>query len=105
MRWIMISYVLLFSACSIQQAWGQITVPCADDKEQEHIRAIILEGIDLGLKNHTARQFDLWMKDQSEQPGRALTGMDTAVKAYMRSRENAQHWNPPPCPAVPPPPK
>ena len=81
----------------IGAAHAQITTPCADSQMEEHVRHVILEGIDQGLRNQTARLFELWMKDQSNQPQRALTGMDAAVEAFMRSRDNVLKWNPHTC--------
>jgi hypothetical protein len=82
-------------------AQAQISVPCADSQMKERVREIILQGIDQGLRNQTAQAFLIWMKDTTAQPKRALAGLDTAVEAYMRSRENALKWNPSPCEGKP----
>jgi len=78
-------------------ARAQISVPCADSQTQERIRTLLLEGIDQALRNQTVRAFDFWMKDQTAQPKRALIGMDMAVSAFIRSRQNAMQWMPPLC--------
>lgn len=92
-RFIIVAFALLL----VWPARAQISVPCADDKMREKVREIILQGIDQGLRNQTAQAFLIWMKDTTAQPKRALTGLDAAVEAYMKSRENALAWNPHAC--------
>jgi hypothetical protein len=93
-----LAFLTLLAALIATGAHAQIRVPCADSQMQEKVRAVILEGIDQALMNQTAKVFEIWMRDQSNQPKRALTGMDVAVSAYIRSRENAMQWRPPLCP-------
>jgi hypothetical protein len=81
------------------EAHAQIKVDCVDDdKAREHIRMLILTGIDQALINQVTKLFDVWMRESSEKPPkRALTGADIATNAYLRARANALKWNPPLC--------
>ena len=65
--------------------------------DRERTRAIILSGIDEGLKDHVKHMFEVWMKDDSEQPRRAVTGMHIARRAHRRATTQALEWNPPIC--------
>jgi hypothetical protein len=70
---------------------------CMDDAMRERVRGVVLEGLDLALKDRTKQTFDIWMKDQSDQPMRAIAGMRANVSAYVRSRNTVMSWNPPLC--------
>lgn len=72
-------------------------IVCVPVAERERIREVVLEGIDQGLKQHVLKLFDIWMKDDSNQPKRAIEGMAIGISAHVRARANAQNWNPPPC--------
>jgi len=88
---------LLTLWAGIAGARAQVSLACKDSQTQEQVRKVVLEGIDQALRNQTVRVFDIWMKDASEQPKRALTGMDAAISAYVRARANASKWAPPLC--------
>jgi hypothetical protein len=79
------------------EARSQVAEHCVDGEERERIRELSLEGIDLALKNHVAKLFDIWMKDDREQPRRAVTGMQAGISAHLRARANALKWDPPRC--------
>jgi hypothetical protein len=71
---------------------------CMDAETREIIRKISLEGFDAALKEHMAHLFDIWMKDETDQPKRAQTGARAGFSAYARARHAALIWNPPLCP-------
>jgi hypothetical protein len=71
--------------------------PCMDAESRERVRGLVLESIDAGLRNQVIKVFDVWMKDPSDQPRRALVGMHEGISAYVRSRANALKWAPPLC--------
>jgi len=77
---------------------GTVTPICIDSEMREKVRALLLAGLEQALKEHTAQTFDIFMKDKTEQPKRAILGMQMAISAYMRARAAAQSWNPPACP-------
>jgi uncharacterized MAPEG superfamily protein len=70
---------------------------CMDVEARERVRALVLEGIDQGLKMHAQHMFEVWMKDPTKQPARALAGMRTGIIAYNGARAAAQRWRPPLC--------
>src|SRR4029434_6065829 len=76
---------------------GAEPAACMGTEMREQVRALMVAGIDEGLKRHTTRVFDIWMKDPADQPKRAVAGLNTAVSAYVRSRASAQRWSPPAC--------
>jgi hypothetical protein len=72
-------------------------VQCMDIETREDLRNTMRAGIDQAMQRHTSRMFTNWMKDPTDQPARAIAGMQNAVKAYVGSRKVANEWNPPPC--------
>ena len=76
--------------------------PCMDAESRERVRNLVVESIDAGLKNHVVKVFDIWMKDPSDQPRRAIVGMHEGISAYVRSRANALKWAPPLCSGLKP---
>jgi hypothetical protein len=70
---------------------------CMDATERERIRDIVLNGIDRGLEEQIRHLFEIWMKDSSDQPKRAMVGTDNAYSAHVRARRQAVAWNPPEC--------
>jgi hypothetical protein len=84
----------------LASAESQIIQPeiCMDEATRERIRDLVLEGIDEALKEHTKHIFSIWLKDSTDQPRRAVTGMATGIRAYLGSRANALKWMPPVCP-------
>lgn len=67
----------------------------ADDKELA--REIMLEAVNDGLKRHTMAIYNNWLKDPSDQPGRASRGMRIGLVAFVRSRAAIMEWAPPTC--------
>jgi hypothetical protein len=72
-------------------------VPCMDEQTREKIRALMLAGTEDAFKDHTKHMFEIWMKDQSDQPARAITGMKVAIHAFVNTRNAALRFNPPVC--------
>jgi hypothetical protein len=72
-------------------------VQCMDGETREDLRNAMRAGIDQAMKAHTVQMFNIWMKDPTDQPARAISGMRNAVKAYVGSRKVANDWNPPLC--------
>ena len=70
---------------------------CMDDESRERVRGIITDGIDDALKEHVKQVFDMWLRDDTDQPKRAITGMHIGIRAYVRSRAAALRWAPPKC--------
>lgn len=75
-----------------------IGIPCVDDEqEREQIRAIMLDAVNEALKQHIIRMTDTWMRDETDQPKRAINGATRGIKAFVGSRRQALKWNPPLC--------
>jgi hypothetical protein len=94
---ILISFMLFIVAALGRSATSDIVEPSMSDAERERTRAIIISGIDEGLKEHVKHMFEVWMKDDSEQPKRAVTGMHIGRRAHRHAMAQALGWNPPTC--------
>jgi len=70
---------------------------CMDEATREQIRAVLLEGLDNALRNHIEHVFEVWLKDDRGQPGRARTGVSQGIQAYLKARKGAADWAPPLC--------
>jgi len=93
-----ICVVLLTTTLAVVTSSGTVEPePCMSEVDRERTRAIIISGIDEGLKDHVKHMFEVWMKDDSEQPRRAVTGMHIARRAHRRATTQALEWNPPIC--------
>ena len=66
-------------------------------EDREYIRSLALQGIDQALRDQVAHLFEIWVRDPAAAPARASAGMQIALGAYHRSRENTLNWNPPIC--------
>jgi hypothetical protein len=78
---------------------GATTEPitCMDDKTREAIRELAIEGLKKAFQEHTQHLFEIWVKDNSDQPRRAKVGMAAGIDAYARARADMLRWNPPSC--------
>lgn len=70
---------------------------CIDAKLKAHILELTLTAIDSALVAHVSKLFDVWLKDYSPEPQRAMAGMANGIQAYLRARANALKWNPEVC--------
>lgn len=70
---------------------------CMDEKTREQIRGVMLEALDASLKTHIEHVFEVWLRDDRGQPGRARTGVAQGIKAYLGARKNTLDWAPPVC--------
>ena len=70
---------------------------CMDEQTREQIRAVMLEALDNSLKNHIEHVFEVWLKDDRGQPGRARTGVELGLRAYLGARRHTVEWMPPTC--------
>jgi hypothetical protein len=82
----------------VQAREPAIVEACMDDEQRERVRGIVLEGIEGGLKDQVKHVYEMWMRDNQEQPKRAITGMHNGINAYVWSRASALKWSPPKCP-------
>jgi len=89
--------LLLAISIGFSGAQSDTTTSCVSVEERERIRTVVIEGIDTALKKHVIKLYDIWMKDPSSQPARAIEGMEAGISAHVRARTNALNWNPPTC--------
>ena len=88
---------MVLGAAVFVGARSEIAEVCMDNEAREQVRAIMLEGLKSGLTEHTKGVFDIWLRDPSDQPKRAIAGMRGGILAYVRSREAVLKFNPPTC--------
>jgi hypothetical protein len=89
--------VLMLAVVAEVHAQDLPTPNCVNPEMAGHVRTTVLDGIDQAMRNRVAALFEGWMRDQTEQPKRAIEGMNLAIGAYIRARNNALKWNPPVC--------
>jgi len=70
---------------------------CMDADIREQARGLMFDGIDAALRNRIAALFEVWMKDDTDQPERAVRGMKNGLVAYAGARRAVVEWNPPVC--------
>ena len=77
----------------------QATEECMnmDVELKDKIRALMLTAIDEAFRNHVEHTYEIWMKDDQGQPGRAATGVRNGMIAYLRAFKAAKDWNPRMC--------
>jgi hypothetical protein len=87
--------MILFAAFPSKGAEQQ--TPCIDPEMREQVRSLMLAGIDRAMREHAVKMFNIWQRDPTNQPKRAIAGMKSAIIAYAGSRAAAQRWSPPAC--------
>lgn len=70
---------------------------CGDIETRDKVRNILLESTEQALKNHVIRLHEIWMRDDTGQPARAITGARQGVRAYVAGRKRAAQFELPPC--------
>lgn len=70
-----------------------------DDEMREKIRALMLEALDEGFRDHITKVFSIWVADPRDQPRRAAVGSRNAIRAYVGARDFVLKWNPSRCPS------
>jgi len=70
---------------------------CMDEQTRERVRGVILDALDHALATHVENVFLVWLRDDRGQPGRAKTGVENGLRAYLSARKGAIDWTPPPC--------
>lgn len=71
---------------------------CISAAAREEARALMFEGLDMGLKQYTAHLFQNRLRDREPDPDRIVRGMQSAIVSYARSRDVVTNWSPPVCP-------
>lgn len=81
-------FVLLTIALVNFHSVAQVIPPPLPSSEFD-ARLVVLdkEAIEAAYREHVQRMYSIWMKDETGQPHRALTGVRQAQKAYLASME------------------
>jgi hypothetical protein len=83
------------SYAPVPQAAEECLNMTSDSKEK--IRGLMLAAIDDAFKSHVEHTYEIWMKDDTGQPGRAAHGVRNGLIAYLRASQAAREWNPRMC--------
>jgi hypothetical protein len=70
---------------------------CMDGDTRERVRKLMIEALDNSLRTKVEDLFSVWLRDATDQPRRAQTGMNSALRAYVGARAAAMEFNPPEC--------
>ena len=71
---------------------------CSDEPGiNDRINEIAFRALDHSLEQQIGSLFLVWMKDDTEQPARAATGVKRAALAYVHARQAILDLNIPPC--------
>jgi hypothetical protein len=89
--------VTLFIVTAIGLSAAPEAQPCMDDEQRERVRFLMLQGFDAAFQTQVGQLFTVWVKDNVDEPKRAVTGLHADIRAYTRARTAALKWNPPYC--------
>jgi hypothetical protein len=90
--------VVLIGLVAIATAAAPPPKSCVQDQQQEdRIRAMMADSLDVAFRDHVAHLFDIWVKSQAEMPERAVTGANIGVNAYVRAQRALSNWKPQRC--------
>jgi hypothetical protein len=64
------------------------------EQQEQQIRGLTFEAIDKAFREQVEHLFEIWMKDEHDQPRRAMVGMQIAISAYIRARKSTAEWKP-----------
>jgi hypothetical protein len=70
---------------------------CMDNDTRERVRKLMIEALDNSLREKIESLFAVWLRDATDQPRRAQTGMNSALRAYVGARTAAMKFDPPEC--------
>ena len=82
---------------AITAAHSQTHPVCFTQQQRDHILEMSQRGIDEGFQAKVKDLFDVWIRDPTDQPRRAISGMQTNLSAYHRARNSIRIWDPPIC--------
>ena len=82
---------------AVTAAQSQVQPICFTQQQRDHILEMSQRAIDDGFKNKVTDLFDVWIRDPTDQPRRAISGMQTNLSAYHRARNSIRIWDPAIC--------
>ena len=92
-----VTVVVTLSMLAILEARSAPNDTCMDAEMRDRIRALAMQGHDEAFKTQAANLFSVYVRNPDEIPNRAQVGTQKSINAYVRVRELALKWNPPPC--------
>jgi hypothetical protein len=72
-------------------------ISCLDQETQDRVRQLMSRSYDQAFSHHTAQLYEIWVKDYSPEPPRAIKGMSNNISAYSRAKATAENWKFPVC--------
>ena len=90
---VILTLILLF----VLEARSAPNEICMDAEMRDRIRALAMQGHDEAFKTQAAHLFSVYVLNPDEIPNRAQVGTQRSIRAYVRVRELALKWSPPPC--------
>jgi hypothetical protein len=90
---VILTLLLLF----VLDARSETRELCMDAEMRDRIRALAMQGHDEAFKTQAANLFSVYVRNPDDIPNRAQVGTQKSINAYVRVRELALKWNPPPC--------
>lgn len=80
-------FVIAFVASSHGATPPDYPVPLAPSAYDDRLLALDKEAIEAAYREHVTRMYAGWMKDDTGQPNRAITGVRQAQRAYIASMD------------------
>ena len=92
-----VTAIVTLSMLAVLEARSAPNETCMDAEMRDRIRALAMQGHDEAFKTQAANLFSVYVRNPDDIPNRAQVGTQKSINAYIRVRELALKWNPPPC--------
>ena len=93
----LVTAIVTLTMIAVLEARSEVRETCMSAEMRDRIRGLALEGYDESFKSVAAHLFSVYVRNPDEIPNRAQVGTQKSINAYVRVRELALKWNPPPC--------
>jgi hypothetical protein len=77
----------IFGVAFVAASQPATTPPWVPSEYDARLLALDKEAVDAAYREHVQRLYATWMKDETGQPYRAVTGARQAQRAYVRSMD------------------
>lgn len=68
------------------------TVPCGPKELEVKLKQVMNEALEQALLEHIQNTYEVWMKDETDQPRRAATGIRKGINAYIQATNGISRW-------------
>ena len=92
-----VTVVVTLLLIAVLEARSETRETCMDAEMRDRIRALAMQGHDEAFKTQAANLFSVYVRNPDDIPNRAQVGTQKSINAYVRVRELALKWSPPPC--------